>query len=819
MRFLKRAFFVLVVLFLAAVVAAVVLVRRSFPDLNGSVHIRGLHAPVRIYRDEHGIPNIYASSQHDLFLAQGYVHAQDRFWQMDFWRHTGAGRLSELFGAAQVKTDRVLRTLGWARLVREELKHADPVSLSILNSYSEGVNAYLADHTGSSLSLEYAVLGLMRRGYVPEPWEPAHTLTWGKAMSWDLGTNMNTEIYRSVLEKTLGRQQVDELYPPYPADHPIILPPSQASFRTRPETAPLQVAELMESWISELPPERDGIGSNNWVVSGALTGTGKPLLANDPHLGQQMPSIWYQVGLHCEPKTADCGYDVTGFSFAGVPGIIIGHNDRIAWGFTNVGPDVQDLFIEKINPQNPDQYEFNGRWLEMQKVPETIQVAGGEPQTITVRLTRHGPVMSDCYNALAGFRERAELTIPEPYAVALQWTALDPTVTFPAIWKMNLARNWVDFRAAASEFDVPSQNMVYADVDGNIGYQVPGKIPVRASGNGRYPAPGWTGEYDWKGYIEFDQLPRAYNPAEGYIASANNAVTGPEYPYFIADDWDYGSRAKCIVDLIEANRGHITVDYIRKMQGDDRSLNAELLIPHLLKVQMQDARLLSARKLFEGWDFQQHMNQPAAALFSCFWKHLLDHTFHDDLPRPNWPGGGNRWVEVVRRLAQHPDSSWWDDHRTQKKESRDDVLAMAFAAAVDEMESTQGTDLSKWRWGRMHTVTFENETFGHSGIRPVEMLFNRGPFEASGDTAVINATAWYAPDGYQVSDLPSMRMIVDLSNLDNSLSIHTTGQSGHAYHRNYIDMADLWRNIEYLPMRFSKKNVETSATHVLLLEP
>ncbi|HSP06183.1 MAG TPA: penicillin acylase family protein [Acidobacteriota bacterium] len=819
MRFLKRAFVILILLLAAAAALGIFVVRRSFPVLDGEIHIQGLNAPVKIYRDDHGIPNIYAASQHDLFFAQGYIHAQDRFWQMDFWRHTGSGRLSELFGAPQVKTDRVLRTMGWARVSREELKHSDPISLAILKSYAEGVNAFLADHHGSRLSLEYVLLGLIRRGYVPEPWEPLHSVTWGKAMSWDLGMNLTAEISRSVLEKKLGEQHVQELYPPYPADRPLILPSSQAVIKPQPQQTLPQVADLLARWMSEIPPERDGVGSNNWVVSGALTSTGKPLLANDPHLGEQMPSIWYQVGLHCEPRTADCDYDVTGFSFAGVPGVIIGHNNRIAWGFTNVGPDVQDLFIEKTNPQNPDQYEFNGQWLDMQKIPETIQVAGGAPQTITVRLTRHGPVMSDAYNALADFDKRSSANLPDHFVIALKWTALEPSVTFPAIWKMNLAHNWEEFRTSASSFDVPSQNMIYADVDGNIGYQVPGRIPIRNAGNGLHPAPGWTGEYDWKGYIPFDQLPHAFKPPEGYIATANNAVTGPEYPYFIGADWDYGSRAQCIVDLIEHNRGHISVDFIKRMQGDDRNLNAETLTPYILMLPISNVRLLKARKVLEGWNFQQSMDSPAAALFECFWRHLLDFTFHDDLPKAAWPGGGNRWVEVVRRLATQPDNFWWDDHSTQKKETRDDMMMKAFSAAVDELETTQGVDPSAWRWGRMHTVTFVNETLGRSGFRPVEMLFNRGPFETSGDTAVINATAWYAPDGYEVTDLPSMRMIVDLGNMENSLAIHTTGESGHAYHRNYIDMADMWRRIEYLPLRFGKSAVQSSASHVLTLEP
>lgn len=819
MRILKGILWLLLLILVSVLIIGFWTVRRSFPVVEGTIHLKGLKAAVQVYRDSHGIPNIYAANTHDLFFAEGYVHAQDRFWQMDFWRHTGSGRLSELFGKSQVKTDRVLRTLGWARVVREELKHADPISMSILNSYADGVNAYLGEHQGSTLGLEYALLGLMQRGYKPEPWEPLNTLTWGKAMSWDLGLNLSSEIGRSVLMKAVGPQHAEELYPPYPADRPVILPVSQMqSMPPPPQVVPL-VTESLENLMEQLPPQSESIGSNNWVISGALTATGKPLLANDPHLGAQMPSIWYQVGLHCEPKTADCAYDVTGFSFAGVPGIIIGHNNRIAWGFTNVGPDVQDLYIEKVNPKNPDEYEYNGQWMTMQKVNETIQVAGDKPEAITVRYTQHGPVLSDTYRALADFKLRSGIEVPDPYAISFRWTALEPSVTFPAIWKMNLAQNWAEFRLAAAQFDVPSQNMVYADVDGNIGYQVPGRIPIRKTGDGRYPVPGWTDLYEWTGYIPFDSLPSVLNPPEGYIATANNRVAGSDYPYFLGADWDYGSRAQCIVDLIEHNRGRINVDFIKKMQGDNRNLNAEMLTPYILKLPMTDARLLKARKLLENWDFEQDMNSPAAALFESFWKHLLQDTFEDDLPPTSHPSGGNRWVEIVRGIAAKPDNFWWDNHRTQKKELRDEIIFAAFTGAVNELQQKYG-DPSTWRWGKLHTLTFESETFGRSGIKPVEMLFNRGPFETAGGTAVINATAWFASSGsYEVSDLPSMRMIVDLSNLENSQAIHTTGQSGHPYHDNYTDMADMWRKIQYLPLHFTKPSVTSASPHLLTLTP
>ncbi|NTV37761.1 MAG: penicillin acylase family protein, partial [Anaerolineales bacterium] len=487
--------------------------KQSFPQTEGEMQVSGLDARVDVYRDSMGIPHIYASSVHDLFFAQGYVHAQDRFWQMDAWRHIGSGTLSEMFGSAQVETDTFLRTLGWRVTAEAELKQLSPDSLAILEAYTDGVNAYLKDHSGTALSLEYAVLGLLSPDYKLEAWTPVNTLTWGKAMAWDLRGNMDDEIARAVLLKTLTPEQVDMLYPSYPEDHPVIVNKiggdlskvtgQRSQIDHDPDlrlltfdfTSLADRIALLDPLLGELS---DGIGSNSWAVSGQLTDTGMPILANDPHLGIQMPSIWYQVDMHCMPKSDACPFEMSGFSFAGVPGVVIGHNDRIAWGFTNTGPDVMDLFIEKVNPENPNQYEVNGEWVDFETRTETIKVVGGEAVEITVKSTRHGPVISEVYGPLKNegdpkdekfepFRERAGIDLPEHYVIALAWTALKPSSPFEAIWGFDQAKNWDDFREAARDFHVPAQNLLYADVEGNIGYQMPGDIPMRANGDGRYP--------------------------------------------------------------------------------------------------------------------------------------------------------------------------------------------------------------------------------------------------------------------------------------------------------------------------------------------
>ncbi|WP_427159765.1 penicillin acylase family protein [Aliinostoc sp. HNIBRCY26] len=804
-------------------------IRRSFPVENGAIAISGIKAEVRVQRDQWGVPHIYAANSHDLFMAQGYIHAQDRFWQMDFWRHIGSGRLAEMFGASQLDTDKYLRTLGWARVAQQEIQSMDAQMKADLQAYADGVNAYLQTHQGSALSLEYAVLKLLNPSYQVAPWEILHSLTWGKVMAYDLGRNFQSEIERTVLLKTLTPEQVEELFPAYPQDLPVILPEWQTG-KTTPKvthkpviTDVAEIAPTLEAMtqpmlaLEKLIGETGvGIGSNNWVIAGKRTATGNPMLANDPHLAVQMPSIWYEVGLHCTTKNAECPYNVTGFSFAGMLGVIVGHSDRIAWGVTNVQSDVMDLYIEKINPDNPNQYEVNGKWVDMKLVPETIQIAGSQPLVHTVRYTRHGPILSDVVPNLKQFHQAIKL--PQNYVVALRWTALEPTKLVYSIPQMNRAQNWQEFRAAARNFDVPAQNLVYADVDGNIGYQMPGKFPIRTQGNGRYPVPGWTDEYEWQGYIDFEKLPYSFNPSQGYIATANNLVA-QEYPYVITTDWVYGYRAQRIVEMIEKQNQPIALKDVEKIQGDNLNLNARNLVPLLQSMVFDDSRLKAAQNLLQDWNLQLDMTSSAAALFEVFYKHLLAATFHDQLSRDYFPNGGDRWYAVLQNLIQQPNSKWWDNTKTTQVETRDQIFQQAFTEAVEELETIQGKTPQAWNWGKLHTITFRNATLGKSGVALIESIFNRGAFSTAGNGETVNANRWRANESFEVTDIPSLRMIVDLSNLDNSLAIHTPGQSGHAFHKHYADMIEPWRNLKYHPMLWEQKTVTTQATAILRLTP
>ena len=468
--------------------------------------------------------------------------------------------------------------------------------------------------------------------------------------------------------------------------------------------------------------------------------------------------------------------------------------------------------------------------MDFETRQETIDIVGGEPVELTVRLTRHGPVISDAYGPLKDqgdpkdtefvpFKERAGIDLPQQYVVALAWTALTPSTPFEAIWGFDKAQNWDEFRAAASNFHVPAQNLIYADVDGNIGYQMPGDIPIRKNGDGRFPVPGWTDEYEWTGYIPFEEQPYTLNPAEGYIVTANNQVPPRDYPYLVTADWDYGFRANRIDEMILAAPGPIDIAYIQKMHADAYDASAAALVPALMQVELTDPHVAEVRALFDGWDFQDTADSAPAALYASFWTHLLADTFNDDLPERYWPTGGDQYFEVTRHIVDDNTNAWWDDQSTPQVETRDDIFAKAIAEAITEMEKTLGKDTSQWKWGDLHTATFENGTLGKSGVSLIEDLFNRGPFPTGGGKSIVNATGWTTTDGYFVDWLPSMRMIVDLGNLNNSITVHTTGQSGHAYHPHYADMAPLWADVKYYPMWWDQPSAIDDTEGHLVLKP
>jgi penicillin amidase len=795
---------IVIILIVALGVVGFISVRRSFPNTEGVIQIPGLYAPIEVYRDSFGIPHIYASSEHDLFMAQGFVHAQDRFWQMEFSRRIGAGRLSEIMGEPALEQDAFIRTLGWHRVASQELELLTSEERSVLEAYAEGVNTYLDTNKGR-LGLEFTILGLIGVKFEPEPWTPVNTITWAKVMAWNLSGNMETELTRANIAARLGTSAVNTLMPPYADDSPLIVPYplTGSTIQSVPDAA----------FDTHFLGSGDGIGSNNWVISGSRTETGMPILANDPHLGIQMPSIWYELGLHCEPVGPECPYNIVGATFAGVPGVIIGHNDHIAWGVTNLGPDVQDLFIERVNPENPNQYEFKNEWRDMEIVREEILVAGeDEPVVISVRITHHGPIIND---VVGGIEDEWSFGW-QP--LALSWTALKPGTIVRSFLMLNQAQDWDQFREALRYWDVPSQNFVYADVEGNIGYQAPGRIPIRDSGDGSVPVPGWTGKYEWVNYIPFDNLPRSYNPPEGYIVTANNAVVGPDFRYFISMDWAPGYRAQRIVELVEADTS-LSLEDIQSIQGDSSPISSQDILPYLLALSPSEAQMAQAVDLLRSWDGRAVRDSAGAALFESLRIHLIDCTFADELGEQLLKRTRGSLVVALANIMLNPNSHWFDDIDTPEVESRDEILLKSLEAAIEELTETLGRTMSNWRWGDLHTATFRNQSLGQSGIWPIEAIFNRGPVPVDGALATVNNTVYSMNNPYDVTSGPSFRQVVDLGDLGRSVSMHTTGQSGHPFHAHYDDMIDPWRNIEYHPMHWNRQLIETVAESHMTLTP
>lgn len=807
------------------------IVRHSFPSYDGSVELTGLDADVEVVRDDNGIPQIYADTPADLFAAQGYVAAQDRFYEMDFRRHVTAGRLAELVGKDALETDKFVRTLGWRRVAEKELGLLSPSTRQYLDDYARGVNAYLDKHSGSGLSLEYAVLSINNGDYRPEPWTAADSLAWLKAMAWDLGGNMSDEIDRTKLAATLPQRNINSLYPAYPYDRnaPIISTASvgaDGKFTSAPVEnearrgmlgkgflKSLDTVEKVAKGLPQLIGRGDGIGSNSWVVSGEHTTTGKPLLANDPHLGATMPGIWTQVGLHCRKFSPQCPFDVSGFSFSGLPGVVIGHNSAISWGFTNLDPDVMDLYLERLDGESA---LYNGKLEPLKTRVETFKVAGqDEEEKITVRESRHGPIISDVGD---DERETGELAAkgksPVPLAVALRWTALTPGRSADAIFAIDRAQSWTAFRTAASMFEVPSQNLVYADREGHIGYQAPGRVPIRKSGTGDWPVPGWDPKYEWAGYIPFQAMPTEFDPDDGIIVTANQAVVPKSYKYYLSDDWDYGYRSQQILDRIRA-AGKLDVNSMASIQLDTKNRNAETLVPYLLRIAINDDFDKQGQDTLRGWDFTQPADSAPAAYFNIVWKNLLALTFHDQLPESAWPDGGSRWFEVMRTLVVQPDNGWWDKKGTPQRETRDDILREALVDSRAEITTKMAREPANWQWGKLHKLTLTNQTLGTGAPGPIKKLFNRGPYLLGGGSSTVDATGWDAAEGYTVTATPSMRMVVDLSDFDKSRWINLTGISGHAFSSHYTDQTELWVKGETLPWAFTKGAVEATRKHTL----
>jgi penicillin amidase len=755
---------------------------RRLPLTRGVLRLNGLNDPVDIFRDRWGIPHIYAKSIHDLVFAQGYVHAQDRLWQMEFQRRVSSGRLAEIFGREVLEVDRWMRIIGLRRAAVNDIRTIDAEILLEQEAYAEGVNAFIK---AGRLPVECALLR-----YTPERWTPCDTIAWNKLMSWNLSTNWESELIRKRLIEILGKTNEEDLEPAYDDAWPVILTSGVADIHD--EDGPLNKNGNARRFIG--PSAKDGIGSNCWAVSGNLTTSGKPILANDMHLMLSLPSIWYENHLVCGP------FEVAGITAPGVPFIITGHNRKVAWGFTAGLADVQDLYEERLKPfKNGEvRYEYRGKWLPAEIVRENITIKGGKHEFEDVVITRHGPVINKLASQISG---------KPPYA--LRWSAYDRDTTPKAMYGLLRANTCAEVHDALRNWVTPNLNVVYADTEGNIAYTCAGSIPVRMKGQGKVPVAGWSGEYDWRGYIPFAKLPHLQNPSEGFIVAANNRITAQGAGFQIFQEHCTGDRALRITELIKA-RGSIDVSYTKKMQYDLCSPTARTVCSHLRSLKTDDTELTPLLGSLKKWDGTLYASSTEAAVYEVFMRRLIMSLLKNELGELThyYMGKGvnpylsqfsmfgwHSW-EWLLKVLQDDASVCWQNGTGEKK---NDIMLNALRSAVAWLKETHGpSSLEKWTWGRIHTLIFSHP-FGR--IRALARFFDRGPYPLGGD----GTTVW---SGYSsMHDLdsstvvgPPYRFVADLAYLEGSQGLLVPGQSGNPASPHYDDQIDAWFSGDYHPL-------------------
>ncbi|HYL88101.1 MAG TPA: penicillin acylase family protein [Burkholderiales bacterium] len=785
-----RWLFAAALLLVALAGASYLYLRLSLPQTDGAIEVAGIEAQVEILRDAHGVPHIFAHSERDAQFALGFVHAQDRLWQLEMNRRIASGRLAEVLGPAALDTDRFLRTIGIWRVAEANLRHLDADSRRLLDAYAAGVNAYL--RSKPVLPPEFWILGVQ-----PEAWSAIDSAAWAKMLAWDLGNNWRTELLRLQLAPRLSTSMIEEFFPPYPGETSPKLPNLRELYRVL-EKEPAQVSAI------------DSLGgaSNSWVVSGRRSATGKPLLANDPHLGLSAPNIWYLAHIHAP------GIDAIGATLPGVPGIIIGRNDRIAWGATNTGPDVQDLYLEKLDtsggyvaPDGPRPFTV---------VRETIKVKGAPDVALNVRISRHGPVISDVLSSALD-------ATPRGHALALAWTALaEDDVSLGAFLKLARARNWNEFVESTRTLSVPQQNLTYADVDGNIGFIAPAKIPVRKPENdlhGLAPAPGWDARYDWAGFIPFDELPRAFNPQSGAIVTANNKVVPPGYRHRITYEWEPPFRARRITELLDSVKQHDRTSFAR-MQADVVSLAARELVPRMVAIQGQSIEASEVLKWLAAWDGSMSLDRPEPLIFTAWSRELARALYADELG----PGFRGAWrlraVFVDDVLAdRNAESRWCDDVNTARLETCDEILSTSLEKALADLRQRYGNDPNQWKWGEAHEARLRHRPFSRS---PWLRRYFDITVPSPGDGYTINRGDMDFSDEaepYANRHASSLRAIYDLSDPQASVFIQPGGQSGNPLSPHYRDLTPLWARGEYIPMVSDRAKLEAAGVHRLVLKP
>jgi penicillin amidase len=767
--------------------------RSTVPEYEGELIVDRLGGPVEIIRDRFGMPHIFAGSDEDACFALGYCCAQDRLFQMDMVRRSVRGQLSEVLGDRTINVDRLFRTITAGRPVDSMLVALPPEMVATMEAYAAGVNYYLATHE-EHLPFEFALLG-----YQPAPWTAADELTASYYLAWALNFSFGNELLRSAVAAKVGSELTGGIFIDYPRDGPRIMPDSQAAFER------LRLLETIRR-AQALTGVPFGGASNSWVVSGEKSATGKPILANDMHLGLTIPSIWYEAHL-CTPKM-----NVSGVVLPGVPLIVAGANEHVAWGFTNLMADDADYYMERTNPKDSSQYQYMDGWEEMIVRYDTIIVRGEGPVPITFRMTRHGVIIDDV----------VEAGIPPERPIAMRWTMTDFDRGPEALYRVNRAATIDEIEEALAFHKCPGQNWVYADDQGNIGYWAAAAIPIRNGFDGAEPVPGWDGRHEWAGYVPTEQLPHMRNPAQGWIATANNKPVGDDYPYVISHYYAPPDRFARIARLLE-EKDKLSVDDCKRIQGDEYESMAERWVPQIIAA-MRSLPLTAVRQealeQLAAWDFVATADAAGAAVFHVVLQQVMENTFRErlgDTLYQEWLSNVFTVNMAIDQLVQEGRSTWFDNPRTEQVETLDSVLSKSFIQAVDYLTEVLGSNVRKWQWGRLHELTFTHPVGSHIPI--LRAFMNVGPFAMGGGSMTVNAGLYRLTAPYAMLAGSSQRHIFDLADMKKSLRIIPGGISGNFMSPHYDDQIDLWRQMEYRPFQLERSDLERDATTLMIMRP
>ena len=772
----------------------------SLPQYSGEVSSSKINSNIEIYRDSFAIPYIIAQSDEDVAFALGFLHAQERLFTMDLIRRAGEGRLSEVLGETAIPFDKMFRTVGIKRNISKNLYRYDPIVMKILQAYSNGINEYLKERKGN-YAIEFDVLG-----YQPEQWNPIHSLIVIKMMAWELNISWWTDLSFAELIQKLGNEKVLEILPDYPQNAPTII---ADNFKYLPAINS-NFAETDKAFRQMMGWTGTHIGSNNWVINANKSVSGKPIIANDPHLAFSAPGKWYAAVI----KSKD--WNAAGVTLPGVPGVVIGKGDNISWVLTNVMNDDADFYAEKLDSTKA-KYLINGQWQNLKIFKDTIRVKDGKNQIIEIKETHRGPIISNIH-PFKFIYNKEDQNIPP---ISMRWSGNEFSDEMLAFYKINKAKNWNEFRDAVKYFGIPGQNFVYADAQGNIGYIMGARIPLRSSNNPTLVFDGTTSENDWKGFVSSNEIPFILNPPENFIASANNK-TLKEFKYHISNLWEPSSRIDRIRELLTFKQKHSVNDF-KNYQMDQVSPYARAIVPYILKsfegIKVKDKNLTTSLELLGKWDFDMNKFSQTPAIYSVFLKYLLRNIYHDEMGADLF----NRFVFLANvpyrsllQILEKPESNWFDDIHTKKQETREEIIRKSLADALTYLEGKFGKDLTNWQWGRMHKVTFKHAFSGKFSL--LDNYINIGPYELGGDgttlfnteypfTESIEKFSMFRHDEFDNVLGPSMRFILDFANPEEFYLVLTTGQSGNVMSDNYNDQSPLWLKGKYMKIRTDEESI------------